>query len=126
MSTERISILSIFLLLLIAIVHADSEYCIPAAGTDVVIISEGTWTNLTITSDECPICVGTVVGLECTECPETEQTPCIPSQNVWCPIPTPTIAAPQCFLIWCPVPTIMPTPTPTPVLPCPIGEWCPA
>lgn len=131
MSTQHKLLLIFLIFALIGTVSADSDYCTPSSGTITDIVIEGSWANITIESESCPICVVTAVGLECSECPYTPTptpTPCVPAPGVWCPVgyyPTPTPTPPPCFLIWCPAPTPSITPTPTPTMPCPIGEWCP-
>lgn len=112
-------------LLLIGIVVASSDYCDNILTTNTTIETAGSWVNITIESESCPICVVTAVGLECTNCPPSacvEPTPCANPYGIWCqavtPCPTPT---PCPIGEWCPA--SYPTPTPT-TPPC-IGAWCP-
>lgn len=151
---KRIIILILAIFVISGIVSAASEYCDPQEGITTTIVTSGAWTNITILSDGCPVCVETAIGLQCSLCeqptptptptpspsptptysptPTPEPTPCVPAPGVWCPLPTATPAAPPCFLFWCPIPTPSPTPTPTPTpspYPTPTicgnGVWCP-
>ena len=56
------------LLLLCAIVSADSEYCTPSTGVDVTIDHQGIWYNITIVSNTCPFCIDSGTGLICAAC----------------------------------------------------------
>ena len=131
-STSRNLLVILFILFLIGIVAAESEYCNQSENTTTTIEQTGAWTNITIESDTCPICVNTPIGEQCTYCPGQEPTPtetpplyptptptettCVPGMGTWCPLPTPTQI---CYGIWCFVPTPEPTPAPC------WGYWCP-
>ena len=131
------NLLTLFLILaIISTVTATSDYCTPPSGIDIVIETAGTWTNITIMSDDCPVCVETSIGLQCSSCeeptptptptPTPEPTPCVPKPGVWCPVVTPVPTQPPCWGFWCPIPSpsLTPTSSPTPTI-CGYGVWCP-
>jgi PKD repeat protein len=61
------------LVLLVGIVSADSDYCIPTSGVNVSVNTQGTWENITITSDDCMVWVddgfGNITGTPCDNTP---------------------------------------------------------
>jgi hypothetical protein len=52
-------------ILLVGIVSADSEYCSPTTGANVTIDIAGSWTNITVYSEDCPICIDWGFGISC-------------------------------------------------------------
>lgn len=63
---KTVLILSLAWIFLVTSVSADSAWCTPSTGVNVTIEQSGNWTNITVITDDCPVCIDVGFGPVCS------------------------------------------------------------